>query len=535
VSLYNQCCGLEQFRNYCGLIKTAKCGFLWEKTTKRPIASVYTNCETALLVVLLASGTALSAQVAGSVHNGQTTLVLQAGREEPRVVSLQSGKLPAWPNGISERLIDSVEESGRTVSLHWKLDERDSHISERAATFVYQTSSPRLRLTWKWEARAEFGPVEHSITIENLSSSEIWLPLQDSFRFRFPVAASQPLEHWYVEKGAGKPSDVGTHQVPVEAGYRWRGRSTTYARDQDEREIIPWFMVERGNRTQDGWYVGIEFSGRTRLTLQRDAASIYGAAGLDPDPGPFRTRLLPHETFATPVVFVGGFTGGADGAGNVLRPWVRQVLNNPATWKNRAYPPLVNNSWGSGMQIDEALALRMVRDSAELGLELFHIDAGWFRGVGDWYPSPSKFPHGFAPIVTEAHRRGLKFGIWVDWAQAGVDNNPGALSVHDPKIGDWLVADVPTGWQPEDFVGRTLDLGFPPAREYARQEVERIITQYHLDMLEHDGYVVAKNCSRTDHPHAPASPPQMSTVTGNGIAMADNASSSDVSYHAVRD
>ena len=59
------------------------------------------------------------------------------------------------------------------------------------------------------------------------------------------------------------------------------------------------------------------------------------------------------------------------------------------------------------MQIDEALALRMVRDSAELGLELFHIDAGWFRGVGDWYPSPSKFPHGFAPIVTEAHRRGL--------------------------------------------------------------------------------------------------------------------------------
>ena len=40
------------------------------------------------------------------------------------------------------------------------------------------------------------------------------------------------------------------------------------------------------------------------------------------------------------------------------------------------------------MQIDEALALRMVRDSAELGLELFHIDAGWFRGVGDWYPEP---------------------------------------------------------------------------------------------------------------------------------------------------
>ncbi len=484
--------------------------------------------------MLLAMGTAMNAQVNGSIHNGQTTLVLQAGREEPRLVSLQSGNFSAWSNGISEQLIGSIEVNGRNVFLHWKLDERESHISGRTATFIYQSALPRLRLSWKWQARGEYGPLEHSITIENLSSSEIWLPLQDSFRFRFEEEANHPLQHWYVEKGAGKPSDVGTHRVPVPVGYRWSGRSSTYARDQDQREIIPWFMVERDNRAKDGWYVGIEFSGRTRLRLQRDAASISGAAGLDPDPGPFRTRLLPQETFTVPTVFVGGFSGGADGAGNSLRPWVRQVLNNPATWKNSAYPPLVNNSWGSGMQIDEALALRMVRDSAELGLELFHIDAGWFRGVGDWYPNPSKFPHGFAPIVSEAHRRGLRFGIWVDWAQAGIDDNQGALSVHDPKVRDWLVADVPAGWQPAEFVGRTIDLGFPPARNYAQQEVERMITQYHLDMMEHDGYVVAKNCSRTDHPHAAARPPQMSTTGGNGIEMPDNSDSTDVSYHAVR-
>jgi hypothetical protein len=38
---------LEHFRNYCGLIKIARCGFLWQKTTRKPVASVYTNCETA--------------------------------------------------------------------------------------------------------------------------------------------------------------------------------------------------------------------------------------------------------------------------------------------------------------------------------------------------------------------------------------------------------------------------------------------------------------------------------------------------------
>jgi hypothetical protein len=30
---------LRQFRNYCGPIKIARCGFPWEKTTKRLIAS----------------------------------------------------------------------------------------------------------------------------------------------------------------------------------------------------------------------------------------------------------------------------------------------------------------------------------------------------------------------------------------------------------------------------------------------------------------------------------------------------------------
>ncbi len=489
-----------------------------------------------LLLIYIAMwwSSAVGAQTIASIHTSETLLKLQAGSEAPRLVSLQSGQNRIWANDTPEPLIDSVEQGGRRLPLQWKLDGTKSHAGPRTATFVYESSSPRLRLVWSWETRADSGPIEHTITIENLSGTELWLPLQDSFRFHFHADAGEQLQQRYVEKGAGKPTDVGTHAVAVPSGYKWHGSSSTYARNQDEREIIPLFMVERDNPTHDGWYAGVEFSGRTRLSLERDAQAVFGAVGLNPDPSPFRTRLLPGETFTAPTVFVGGYVGGPDGLGNVLRPWVRRVLNNPLTWKATAYPPLVNNSWGSGMQVDEALAHRMLKDSAELGLEMLAIDAGWFRGVGDWYPSPSKFPHGFGPIVDEAHQRGLKFGIWVDWAQAGVDSSPGALNAHDPKVRDWLVADVPDGWKNDDFVGRTTDLGFPPAREHARHEVERLITDYHLDMLEHDGYLVAKNCARTDHPHAVANPPQMSVMKGSGIAMPDASNSTDVSYHAVR-
>jgi hypothetical protein len=39
---------LQHFRNLCFAIEVARCGFPWEKTTKRPVASISTNCETSL-------------------------------------------------------------------------------------------------------------------------------------------------------------------------------------------------------------------------------------------------------------------------------------------------------------------------------------------------------------------------------------------------------------------------------------------------------------------------------------------------------
>ena len=186
------------------------------------------------------------------------------------------------------------------------------------------------------------------------------------------------------------------------------------------------------------------------------------------------------------------------------------------------------------MQVDEAIALRMIADAKQLGLEMFHVDAGWFRGVGDWYANPQKFPHGLAPIADAAHKKGLRFGLWVDWTQAGLDTQPGALNVRDPRVRDWLVTDLPPDWKPEEFKGETVDLGVSAAHDYLEKEVDRIITTNHLDMLEHDGYLVAQGCVRNDHPHAPPNQSTQKIIHDSGFdfVIADN--STDVSYHAVR-
>ncbi len=470
-------------------------------------------------------------QIAARLQTQQTSLEVQVQAAGPRLVRLGS-----LTNEASEKLIDTVEIEGRSVNLDWKFNARASHIGTRSIAFVYYSIYPSLRLTWEWKRPASSGPIEHTIHIENLDQREVWVPMQESFAFRWQVGAGVSLKHAFVEKGAGRPSDIGTHEQAVPVGYRWNGVSSTYAYtvEKEPREIIPWFAVESALPSQSGWYVGVEFSGKTRLALDRDSTSLHGTVGLNPTPGPFRTRLKSGDVFDTPTIFVGEFSGDLDDLGNALRPWIRQVLTNPRAWQDPTYPLLVSNSWGSGMQVDEALSKRMIDDSAELGLEMFHIDAGWFRGVGDWYPDPKKFPRGLADIADEAHRHGLKFGIWVDWAQAALDTEPGALNLLDPTVHDWTVSDLPEGWKPEPFKGQTIDLGVPAAQAYARREVNRIVDDYHLDMLEHDGYVVAQGCVRDDHPHAPPDRSKMSIVKDQGSYLVESSNSTDVSYHAVR-
>ncbi len=456
------------------------------------------------LLSLLATGAVPQAPPPAPIVSTSTTrLALSASDTQPHLVWMTGPAGLTLRNRIAEALPATVEINGEPVPLTWHHQPSLDVTDPQHAVLVYESQSPRLRLRWEWQARAAFGPIEHRITIANLSTREVWLPMVDSLRLDWVVPASTPLSNLYIEKGADTPSPQGTHLDPLPDGYRWTGKSSTYAFPipGEAREIIPAEIVYSPANPQQGWYAGIEFSGRTRISLARTGASVQSVLGLNPEPGPFRTRMPPGGSFETPTVFLGAFTGGPDGAGNQLRPWVRAVLGNPLTWKDEHYPLTVNNSWGSGMQVDEPLALRMIGESKELGLEMFHLDAGWFRGVGDWYPDPKKFPHGLAYIADAAHQQGLRFGIWVDWTQAGLDTEPGALNVHDPKVRNWMITDVPSDWKPEQFKGQTIDVGVPAAHDYFAKEVKRMVETYHLDMLEHDGYLVADGCVR-DRPSA---------------------------------
>jgi hypothetical protein len=470
------------------------------------------------------------------VGNRDTQLTLQAGATAPRLLRMASTG-GTWEGTQPAMLIGRATVDGKASLLHWHLNREASHMQADSVSLAYDSERPALRMHWEWRARSSHGPLEHTIRIENRGTREVTIPLQDSFRFAWKTLAGRPLQHMWIDKGAGKAPPVGTHVQDIPDGYRWLGESSTYAhpREGEPREIIPYFLVRSpGEATSVGWYLGVAFSGRIAMKLERHGGMLEGSAGLNPLPGPFRTRLPAGGSFATPTVFLGTTHGSIDDAGNTLRRWVREVLNDPRIVDDPSYPLLTNNSWGSGMAIDAGQAHGMIDDSAELGFEMFHLDAGWFRGVGDWTPDPGKFPQGLAVIADYAHEHGLKFGLWVDWAQAGNSTRPGAMSVANMSTRDWLTADPPPGWKSGEFKGITIDIGQPAAKAWVSKEIDRIVRDYRLDMLEHDGYVVAQGCDRVDHPHATCDPQRVHRYEDEGFLWRDGPNSTDVSYHATR-
>ena len=89
-------------------------------------------------------------------------------------------------------------------------------------------------------------------------------------------------------RGADTPSSEGTHLEALREGDLWEGTSSTYARPVKNRprEMIPYVLIEGTRTVRRGWYLGIEFSGRTRITLTRAGAALRGEAGLNPRPVP---------------------------------------------------------------------------------------------------------------------------------------------------------------------------------------------------------------------------------------------------------
>jgi alpha-galactosidase len=118
----------------------------------------------------------------------------------------------------------------------------------------------------------------------------------------------------------------------------------------------------------------------------------------------------------------GDADGGAGGLGELSRRYHRFLRHNVcrSRWTFRRRPVLLNNWEATGMTFTEADVLRIAQKGAEVGVELFVLDDGWFgkrtefSGLGDWFADRSKLPGGVKGLADKINDLGLEFGIWIE-------------------------------------------------------------------------------------------------------------------------
>lgn len=209
----------------------------------------------------------------------------------------------------------------------------------------------------------------------------------------------------------------------------------------------------------------LAWSGNFRLNFEvdeYDALTIL--AGANPNASEYRLR--PGESFTTPEMIYTHSLRGAGGASRNLHDWGR---NYGVYHAERVVPTLLNSWEGAYFDFDAKVLKQMIDDAASMGLEMFVLDDGWFgnkyprnaanAGLGDWQVNQKKLPAGIDDIASYAHRKGLKFGIWIEPEMV---NPKSELAEKHP---DWIVR-PPKRDAPETRRQWLLDLSNPAVQDF---------------------------------------------------------------------
>jgi alpha-galactosidase len=150
----------------------------------------------------------------------------------------------------------------------------------------------------------------------------------------------------------------------------------------------------------------------------------------------------------------------------------------------------VLNTW-EAVYYDHGLEklLPLVELAADLGVERFVLDDGWFSGrvddrraLGDWTVDPERWPAGLHPLADAVVARGMDFGLWVEPEMVSADSR---LAREHPE---WMLADVategavPPSWRHQ----HTLDLAVPAAREHVLEALTALLREYPIAFLKWD-------------------------------------------------
>ena len=146
--------------------------------------------------------------------------------------------------------------------------------------------------------------------------------------------------------------------------------------------------------------------------------------------------LAPGETYTSPWLYA-AYGEGLDAVAEAFHDLMRARPQHPDRPR-----PVVLNTW-EAVYFDHHLdsLLDLARLGAQVGVERFVLDDGWFlgrrddtAGLGDWRVDPAVWPKGLGPLVEGVRSLGMDFGLWFEPEMVNPDSE--LFRTHP----DWILA-----------------------------------------------------------------------------------------------
>ncbi|BAS16127.1 alpha-galactosidase [Arthrobacter sp. Hiyo8] len=264
-----------------------------------------------------------------------------------------------------------------------------------------------------------------------------------------------------------------------------------------------------GNRHGKVWATHLAWSGNHEQFADTvaDGRTMIGGSELL---GPAEVVLQPGEGYTTPALFAAYSDRGLDGISEAFYSWFRSrphhVLPAASTGLPAGKPrPVVLNTW-EAVYFDHKLdtLIELAESAAELGVERFVLDDGWFRGrrddhagLGDWYVDETLWPDGLTPLIEAVNSHGMEFGLWVEPEMVNLDSD--VARAHP----DWIVGPaalshkdggrLPLEWRHQHII----DLVNPAAWQYVFERIDALLGENNIKYLKWD-----QNRDLAEHGHA---------------------------------
>ncbi|MFS0892713.1 alpha-galactosidase [Microbacterium sp. 179-I 3D3 NHS] len=368
------------------------------------------------------------------------------------------------------RIVDAAS-AGRDWSTRFvpvAIDRRDDALLVEAVD-----AAAGLALTTRIEAVAG-GGVRMRHAVRNTGSGayvveslEVALPV--------PVTMSEQLDftgRWALER---------MPQRRLIADGTWVRESTEGRPGWDSATML--VAGEQGFGFGRGQVIGVHVAsaGETRHVLERQRTGIVTMGGGEAL-GPGEVVLAVGETYETPWVYAFAADDGLDGIAAQTHALVRSW--HPDALSER---PVTSNVWEAVYHDHDVDRLaELARLAAEVGVERFVLDDGWFssrrddsRGLGDWVVSEHFGPEGLRPLSDLVHDLGMRFGLWLEPEMVNIDSD--LYRAHP----EWILSTggrVPVPMRAQEV----LDLARPEVADHLFAQISRVLADSGVDYVKWD-------------------------------------------------